>query len=176
MEIVGLPGSLQVPSSNRALLEAAALVAPPTVRVHVFDGAGDLPAFRPDLEPEPPAVGDLRSALTKADAVLIASPEYAHGVPGALKNALDWVVGSGELYRKVAAVLAASPRPDGGRFVRAHLQDTLGAQGAQLVASETIVVARGASAPALAGDPVTGPALGAVLDALVAGVFAGPPA
>ena len=72
---------------------------------------GSLPHFNPDLEGlEPPSVMDFRSQLRKADGVLIASPEYAHGITGVLKNALDWVVGSGEFIHKPVALLNASPR------------------------------------------------------------------
>src|SRR5690349_8500891 len=101
--LLTVSGSLRAGSSNATLLTAATIVAPADVTIVSFDGLADLPAFNPDVEasgPEPVAVTRWREALVSADAVLISSPEYAHGIPGALKNALDWVVGSGELVGK----------------------------------------------------------------------------
>src|SRR5438105_3807739 len=95
MQILGISGSLRRVSSNTALLRAASLLAPQGVEITLYDGLGDLPPFNPDLEgAEPPSVLDFRARIQEADGVLISSPEYAHGVPGVLKNALDWLVGS----------------------------------------------------------------------------------
>jgi chromate reductase len=72
---------------------------------------GDLPHFNPDLEPnEPPAVADLRSQVRWCEGLMISTPEYAHGVPGVLKNALDWLVSGAEFIGKPIALLNASPR------------------------------------------------------------------
>ena len=100
-------------SSNTALLRAAAALAPESVEVVLYGGLACLPHFNPDLDDldagtAPPAVVDFRSRLQASDGVLISSPEYAHGVPGALKNAIDWVVSSGEIYEKPVALLNAS--------------------------------------------------------------------
>src|SRR5215210_7667841 len=96
MKIIAISGSLRRQSSNAALLRAAAGVAPDGIQVVMYDGLGELPHFNPDLDEEgsePPArVRELRELLIGADAVLISSPEYAHGVPGAFKNMLDWLV------------------------------------------------------------------------------------
>src|SRR5438128_346539 len=102
LRVLAISGSLRRASSNRALVNAAALLAPAGVEVAVWQQLEHLPAFNPDLDTEQPlpAVTDFRTALQKCDAVLISSPEYAHGVPGVLKNALDWVVGSGEFLDK----------------------------------------------------------------------------
>jgi len=77
----------------------------------VYDGIGNLPHFNPELdkepahkEPVPPAVSDFRSQLNSSAGVVISTPEYANGIPGALKNALDWLVASGELYEKPIAL------------------------------------------------------------------------
>jgi chromate reductase len=127
MAIVGISGSLRKHSSNAALLRAAARVAPAGVQVAMYDGLDDLPPFNPDLDEEgavPPApVAALRSLLIDADAVLISSPEYAHGVPGILKNMLDWLVSTGELVGKPVALLNASPV--GGSYAQAALLETL---------------------------------------------------
>lgn len=100
MRILAISGSLRAASSNTILLNAAAALAPENVEVVVYRGLGDLPHFNPHLDkgPVPPAVTDFRTQLGKSSGVIISSPEYAHGVPGVLKNGLDWLVASGELY------------------------------------------------------------------------------
>ena len=101
--ILALCGSLRTGSSNQALLEVAATLLPPGV-THFHQGLGDLPLFRPDAQETPTPVQLLQDALSAADAVIIASPEYAHGITGTLKNALDWVVASGEFSGKPVAI------------------------------------------------------------------------
>ena len=112
VSIMAVSGSLRAVSSNTSLLEAAALLAPPNVTLTLYDGLGGLPHFNPDLDTDepPPAVTALRARLRNADALLICSPEYAHGVPGVLKNALDWLVSSDEIVGKPTAALNAAPR------------------------------------------------------------------
>ncbi|HEY2156531.1 MAG TPA: NAD(P)H-dependent oxidoreductase [Isosphaeraceae bacterium] len=157
MRLLAISGSLRASSSNTALLRAAALLAPEGVEVVHFDGLGDLPHFNPDLEDAPiPAVLDFRARLREADGVLISSPEYAHGVPGVLKNALDWVVGSGELVFKPVALLNASPR---STHAQASLTETLTVMTAALVpeASVTVPLAgRKLDAEGIAADPDLG--------------------
>ncbi|MGE0815129.1 MAG: NADPH-dependent FMN reductase [Vicinamibacterales bacterium] len=137
MRILGVCGSLQARSRNLALLEVAAATAPEGVEIAIFDGLGDLPHFNPDLDP-PASVLRWRRALDDADAVLIACPEYAFSLPGVLKNAIDWVVGSGELERKVVATTAASHHADRGRRGLAALREPLTALSAVLVGGEPI--------------------------------------
>jgi chromate reductase len=141
MRILTLSGSLQARSGNRDLLRLAATVAPAGVDVVPFEGLRDLPPFNPDLEEgEPPApVQAWRRALTDADGVLIASPEYAHSLPGALKNGIDWVVGSGELHRKLVAITAAVPHAGRGRMGLDALAQTLLAVDAVIVWDEPTV-------------------------------------
>src|SRR5260370_29518751 len=109
--------------------------APDGVEVVVFDGLRDLPHFDPDLEAEgePEAVHIWRRVIAQSDALLIASPEYGHSLPGVLKNGIDWVIGSGELERKVVAITAALPGPQRGRRGLAALRDPLGAVTADAV-------------------------------------------
>lgn len=79
--------------------------------MHLYGAMGELPLFNPDLEVDPPlAVRALREAIAQADAVLIASPEYAHGVSGVMKNALDWLVSFEGFVAKPVAVVNTSPR------------------------------------------------------------------
>ena len=122
--VLAISGSLRQGSANGAIVEAARVCAPTDVQVHVFDGLGALPPFNPDLdvEPFPPSVVAWRDALRTASMVLISSPEYAHGVPGMLKNALDWVVGSGEFMEKRVALVNASAVSS---FVTEQLRETL---------------------------------------------------
>jgi len=106
IRILAISGSLRKASCNSALLRVTAALAPEGVEVVLYGKLGDLPLFNPDLEDAaPPPVLDFRAHLTAANAILIASPEYAHGITGVLKNALDWVVGSGEFTDKPVGLL-----------------------------------------------------------------------
>ena len=142
-KILAISGSLRVHSSNAALLRAAAALASDTTTFTFCDRhLGALPLFNPDLDAEgavpPPAVEQFRALLRAADGVLVCCPEYAHGVPGALKNALDWIVSSGELEGKPVALIVASP--GGGDFARAALTPTLEVMGAKLLANVSLTV------------------------------------
>jgi chromate reductase, NAD(P)H dehydrogenase (quinone) len=111
IHILAISGSLRQISSNTALLQAAIALSPENVEIKLYGGLNDLPHFNPDLEPtEPPAVKDLRQQLAWSDGLLISSPEYAHGVPGVLKNALDWLVSGEEFVGKPIALFNTSPR------------------------------------------------------------------
>ena len=93
MRILGISGSLRKDSHNTALLRAAAELLPPGVELELFDGLRDVPPYDADQDaPElhAPGVIALKEAIDSADAVLIATPEYNHSIPGVLKNALDW--------------------------------------------------------------------------------------
>ena len=96
--ILAMSGSLRAGSTNTGLLEAARLLAPADVEIQLWNGQGSLPQFTPDLEDAPPqVVQEFRDLVGRADGLLIACPEYARGIPGAFKNALDWLVG-GETF------------------------------------------------------------------------------
>ena len=140
MRILGICGSLQSKSGNLALLHAAAASMPVGAELVLFDGLRELPLFNPDLEAGgvPDSVARWRLALAGSDAVLIASPEYGFSLPGALKNGIDWVIGSGELERKVVAVTAAVAGPGRGRRGLDALRDTLTAVSATIVGGEPI--------------------------------------
>ena len=111
--VVGLAGSLRRASFNRALLRTAQELAPPTLRIEIHELA-DIPLYNEDVERSgvPESVARLREAVGKADGLLIATPEYNHGVPGVLKNTIDWLSrpprGS-VLNGKPAAIMGASP-------------------------------------------------------------------
>lgn len=139
--VLCLCGSLRRVSSNRAALEAARQLAPPTLELALHEGLGALPLFNPDhdAEPLPPAVLALREAVGRADALLIACPEYAHGVPGAFKNLLDWLVGSLEFPGKPVLLLNTAAR--GSYHAQEALAEILATMSAQLLASRPLPVA-----------------------------------
>jgi chromate reductase, NAD(P)H dehydrogenase (quinone) len=111
--VVGFAGSLRRGSYNRALLRAATELAPPALHIVIHE-LDEIPLYNGDVEAAgaPPGVVRLRDAIRKADGLLIATPEYNHGVPGVLKNTIDWLSrppGDSALNGKVAAVMGASP-------------------------------------------------------------------
>jgi NAD(P)H-dependent FMN reductase len=110
--IAAISGSLRAGSSNTAALRAAARLAPAGVEVVLYDGIAMLPFFNPDLDGDevPAPVGALRALIGSVDGLLISSPEYARGVAGVLKNALDWLVGSQEFPNMPVALINTSPR------------------------------------------------------------------
>ena len=112
MKIAAISGSLRAGSSNTAVLRAAARLAPAGVEVVPFEGIAGLPFFNPDLDGDdvPAPVGTMRKLIGGVDGLLISSPEYARGVAGVLKNALDWLVASHEFPDKPVALINTSPR------------------------------------------------------------------
>jgi chromate reductase, NAD(P)H dehydrogenase (quinone) len=141
IRVLAVCGSLQARSGNRALLEAAMAGAPDQVEVTIFDGLRALPAFDPDVDAAgaPAPVLAWRRALAESNAVLVASPEYGFSLPGALKNAIDWVIGSGELEGKVVGLTAAVNVEGRGRRGLEALADTLRAVSARIVGGTSIV-------------------------------------
>ncbi len=175
MNILAISGSLRRISSNTTLLRAACLLAPPGVNITLYDGLPTLPHFNPDLELEgdtPPSVSDLRARISGADGVLICSPEYAHGVPGVLKNALDWLVGSGETVGKPFALLNASPR---STHAHASLAEILTTMDAIIVQEASVSVPLGGKNLDEAGivaHPQLGPVVQSALAAFVQAIAA----
>lgn len=171
MRILAISGSLRANSTNTALVRATAVLAPPNMEIIIYDGLADLPHFSPDLDGDhsPPSVKDLRGQLQAADGVLICTPEYAYGMPGALKNALDWTVSTGEFYDKPIATISASPSSTGGEKAHASLLLTLTALAAETVEGGTLIipfVRTKLNATGDVSDPETALALRSVLDAL----------
>ncbi len=171
MRILALSGSLRASSTNSTLVRAIAALAPEGVEVIIYDGLGGLPHFTPDRDgDDPPAsVGHLRGLLRWVDGVLICTPEYAFGVPGALKNALDWTVSSGEFDGKPVAAISASPLYTGGEKAHASLLLTLTALGAHVPDEGTLIIPGVKAKLASNGDvtdPATVRALTSVLDGL----------
>jgi chromate reductase len=138
MKILAVSGSLRAASLNTALLRTTARLAPPGMEVAMLRGLGDLPLFNPDLETQVPgSVAAMRSAVAAADALLIASPEYAHGVTGAIKNMLDWLVSYEPFVDKPVAVLNASAR---AHHADAALRETLRTMSAVLVEEASVSI------------------------------------
>jgi NAD(P)H-dependent FMN reductase len=150
------------------LIKAAALLAPPGIEVDIYEGLGGLPHFDPDCgdAESPQTVVELRARLNSCDAVLICSPEYAHGVPGVLKNALDWLVGSGELIDKPVAIINAAPH---ATHAHASLLETVSVMSGRIVHDASIPIplaGRKLDAAGIAADPALAEAVVRALRAL----------
>jgi NAD(P)H-dependent FMN reductase len=174
--ILAISGSLRARSSNTEVLRAVALLAPPDVRVSMYDGLADLPHFNPDLDQAtstlPAPVRALKAHVAAADALIICSPEYAHGVPGSLKNALDWLVSGSEIPYKPVALINASPR---SRHAQASLAETLRTMSTVVVPDHSVEVpldGRRLDAAAIVDHPELAEPLRRAVHALVGAVNA----
>ena len=141
MKILGISGSLRRDSHNAQLLRAAALQLPPGVELELWEGLKAVPPYDADDDAlsRPDAVRELDAAIREADAVLIATPEYNHSVPGQLKNALDWLsrpLATSPLRAKPAGVVGASTGLFGAVWAQAEVRKVLGAIGAKVVDRE----------------------------------------
>jgi chromate reductase, NAD(P)H dehydrogenase (quinone) len=148
MRVLGITGSLRRDSYNRALLREAAERLPAGAELVEFDRLAEIPPYDFDLEEAgtPESVEALRQAMRDADAVLIATPEYNHSIPGVLKNALDWAsrpAGQSALTGTPAAVVGASTGMFGAVWAQAETRKVLGALGGRVVERE-LPVARAA--------------------------------
>ena len=127
MKILGISGSLRAASSNTAILRIMTALAPKEVDITLYEGLGDLPHYSPDHDDErsPSSVVEFRSQLKAAEGIVISTPEYAYGMPGVLKNALDWTVSSGDFSEKPVVAISASPSWLGGDKALVSLLMTL---------------------------------------------------
>ena len=127
VKILGFVGSLRKGSYNKALMRAAVELTPEDAKIEVFDLEG-IPPFNQDLERQPPQiVKDFKAKIRKADAILIASPEYNYSVPGVLKNAIDWAsrpYGDNAFEGKPVAIMSASIGTLGGARAQYHLRQS----------------------------------------------------
>ena len=170
MRVLAISGSLRAGSTNTAALEALSRLAPESVRVLVYRDLARLPPFNPDDDAEdrrkPEPVEDLRAIVGASDAIVIAAPEYAHGVPGVLKNALDWLVASETFAGKKVVLINASPR---AFHAQANLREILATMAARLLAEAFVslpLTGKAVSAEAIAADPTCARRLAEVLEAL----------
>jgi chromate reductase, NAD(P)H dehydrogenase (quinone) len=127
--VLGIAGSLRSGSYNRALLRTAVDLSPERMDIHTFDLAG-VPLYNYDVEhqADPDRVAEFKQAIADTDAVLIATPEYQQGVPGVLKNALDWASrppGQSPLQYKPVAIMGASPGMTATARAQTQLRQTL---------------------------------------------------
>jgi chromate reductase len=156
IKVVGFAGSLRRASYNRGLIRAAAASAPPGITVDVFDLA-DIPLFNQDIEDagEPAPVTAFKAAIAGADAILVATPEYNHGMPGVLKNALDWASrprASSPLRDKPVAVMGASPGRGSTARAQAQLRDAFVFSGACVMPLPELLIGSAASHFDASGD------------------------
>jgi chromate reductase, NAD(P)H dehydrogenase (quinone) len=144
MRLLAISGSLRRGSHNTMLLRAAGGLLAPEHELVFWDGLRDVPPYDEDVDagPAPASVAALREAIAEADAVLISTPEYNSSIPGALKNALDWVsrpIATNTIRNKPVAVIGASTGGFGAIWSQAELRKVLGAMGARVVDGEVAV-------------------------------------
>jgi chromate reductase len=138
IHLIAISGSLRAASCNTALLRAVEALAPSQIKVTLFEQLAQVPPFNPDIDIETlPLLAQLRDQIIAADGVLIASPEYAHGVSGVMKNLLDWLVNTPAFVNKPVATLNASPR---AQHAFAALKETLTMMSAQWLEAASITV------------------------------------
>ncbi len=168
MKMLGLCGSLRARSFSAGLLRAARALAPAGVDFRVFDGHGRLPLFNPDLETAAPkTVHALWDAVACADAIVIASPEYAHGVTGTMKNTLDWLVGHVPFAYKPVAVFNPSYQ---SHHADEALKETLRTMAADLIADACVripVIGSRVDPDGIAASPEFAPVIRSALQAVV---------
>lgn len=179
LKIFGLAGSLRQGSFNRALLHAAVEVAPKGVEIRIFDRLAEVPLFNADVETagDPEPVVALKSAIREADALLIATPEYNYGIPGVLKNAIDWAsrpADASVLQGKPAAIMGATPGMTGTARAQLALRQAFLFTETYAVVQPEVLVARAHEKIDHQGrlkDEATRNFVRGLLDALVAWTF-----
>lgn len=143
MKVLTISGSLREEAFSTRLAEAAAELAPEGVELSLYDGLDEIPGFNADLESAvPAAVEDLRDRIEQADALLIITPEYNAGVPGQLKNAIDWASrphGESALAGKPAAVISSSPMPFGAIWANQQVRKAFTITGTPTVERELAI-------------------------------------
>ena len=177
MRLLAISGSLRRASTNTAALDALAKLAPAGVKVLVYRDLGKLPPFNPDDDvedrPKPESVETLRALVGASDALIIAAPEYAHGLPGALKNALDWLVASETFAGKPTALINTSPR---AFHAQASLREILSTMAARLTPeafASISLTGKMVTVEDVLADPVCARRLTELLEALMAAARAG---
>jgi chromate reductase len=149
LRFLGIAGSLRRASYNRGLIRAAVELAPAGIVVEVFELDG-MPLYNQDVEDagEPGSVVAFKNAIARADALVVATPEYNHGVPGVLKNAIDWASRprtTSPLRDKPVAVMGASPGRGSSARAQAQLRDAFVFTGACVMPLPELLVGEAAS-------------------------------
>ncbi|RXR30013.1 NADPH-dependent FMN reductase [Sphingobium fluviale] len=144
LRFAGLPGSLRRASFNSALLREAAVLAPPQAQLALYDDLAQLPHYNKDLreEGDPAPVADMRAFFAEADAAVIACPEYNRGMPGVLKNALDWLSRPPDppLYGKSVLLIGTATGGMGGALAHYQARQVLSAMGAIVLPGREVVL------------------------------------
>ncbi|WP_191487834.1 NADPH-dependent FMN reductase [Pseudomonas sp. FEN] len=154
VRLLAVSGSLRTASSNSALLRAAERLNPEGVSIRHYLEVGQLPHFDPDLaDNPPPIVVALRELIGQADGILISCPEYARGIPGAFKNALDWLVASHEFPGKPVALFNASPRASHAQAALRLVLETMSASIVEPASITVNLLAKEMDETAIAADP-----------------------
>ena len=125
--ILAISGSIRPNSSSHVIIDAFAKLLPSTIEFSVYNELASIPAFD-GREDDPEVVKKMKSLILHADGILICTPEYAFGVPGALKNALDWTVGTGEFVNKPVALITASSQGERGHEAMLHILTAIAAK------------------------------------------------
>ena len=173
MKILAISGSLRAASHNTAVLVAASRLAPEDLTIELFEGIGKLPFFNSDLETAeglPETVSAFRQTIGAADGILLSSPEYARGVSGVMKNALDWLVGSFEFPGKPVALINTSPR---ATHALAALTLTLETMSANVIPAASItlpLLGTANDAESIAADPEFAEPLRAAIERLASAI------
>jgi chromate reductase, NAD(P)H dehydrogenase (quinone) len=177
IRLLAISGSLRRASTNTAALEALARLAPEGVKVLVYRDLATLPPFNPDDDieggPKLEPVATLRALVDASDALVIAAPEYAHGLPGVLKNALDWLVASETFAGKPTALINTSPR---AFHAQASLREILSTMAARLTPEAFVSISltgKEVTADDILSDALSARRLTESLEALIAATRAG---
>jgi chromate reductase, NAD(P)H dehydrogenase (quinone) len=174
LTLLAMSGSLRTGSTNSALLRAVEILAPLDCRIVHYAGLAELPHFNPDFDviPAPQMVARLRAQVQAADGLVISSPEYARGIPGSFKNALDWLVSSPEIAGKPVALINASPR---GTAAQEALRLVLTTIATRIVDEASValpLLGKVLSGEAIAADAEIGPAIRVAMERFSAAIRA----
>jgi chromate reductase, NAD(P)H dehydrogenase (quinone) len=172
VRVLAIAGSLRRASTNRAALEALARLAPEGVKLLLYGDLARVPPFNPDDDiddnPKSESVAALRALVDASDALVIAAPEYAHGPPGVLKNALDWLVASETFAGKPTALINTAPR---AFHAQASLREILSTMAARLIPEAFAAISltgKAVTVEDILGDPLCARRLMESLEALIA--------
>jgi NAD(P)H-dependent FMN reductase len=169
--LLAISGSLRAASSNTCILQAARLVAPAGVHLELYDDLGRLPHFNPDLEEKPPPeVAALREHVGRVGGLLISCPEYARGIPGTFKNALDWLVGSETFPNKPVALINTSARASAAQAALRLVLTTMSARLIEEASFTVDLLGKRVAPETLAADPTIMSLLVRSLEAFAAAI------
>ena len=137
IELLALSGSLRKASYNSAAIKALKILSPPNIKITI-GAINELPLFNPDREDEHiPALATLSTAIKNSRGLIIASPEYAHGISGPMKNALDWLVGSTDFPNKPIMLINTSPRAS---YAQQNLKEVLTTMSGNIVEASCLSI------------------------------------